>query len=99
ALLGDDPLGLAQRDRLRLRVPALSQVPEPLAAAPPDDGDVAVHMEGLQHQADVPAPVPPVVEPLVARPVLEVAREQRAAPFELAEHVAAKRRVLLQELA
>src|SRR5207244_13596288 len=75
------------------------EVPEPLAAAPPDDGDLAVHVEGLQHQPDVPVPVPPVLEPVVARSVLELAREERPAPLELSEHVAAKRRVLVQELA
>src|SRR5437588_818608 len=50
-----------------------------------------MHVQGLQHQADVEVPVPPVLEPLVPRPVLEVPREQGAAPFELEKAEAANR--------
>src|SRR5205807_2222571 len=61
--------------------------------------DLPAHVKGLQHQADVPTSVPAVRQPVVGRLVLELAREERTAPLELAQHVAAKPRVLLQELA
>src|SRR5205823_11833394 len=68
-------------------------------AGAPCTCDLPVHVERLQHQPDVPVPVPPVLEPVVARSILELARQERPAPLQLAEDVPAERRVLLQELA
>src|SRR2546428_246819 len=79
-------------------VPAPGQIPGPLTAAAPDDGDLAVDVKDLQHAADVPIPVPAVLIPTVARPVLEVAREERPTLLKLAQDVAAELCVLLQEL-
>src|SRR5205085_8612964 len=80
------------------RVPALGEVPEPLAAAPSDDGDLAVDVKRLEHQADVAVPVPAVLDPTLGRAVFEVAREERPTPLELAQHVATEGRVLLDEV-
>ena len=75
---------------------ARSQSRWPAPAA--DDGDLAVDVEGLQHAADVPAAVPAMLVATVHRPVLELAREQRAPPLELAQDIAPEGGVLLHEL-
>jgi hypothetical protein len=73
ALLLEGAISLAQRQRLGLRVPALGEVPEPLAAAAPDNRDLPVDVQRLEHQPDVALAVPAVVDSRV-RPVLELPR-------------------------
>src|SRR5262249_12823779 len=58
ALLRVHPLGVAQSNRLHLRIPALREVPEPVPAHPPDDGYDAARVEDLEHERDV-ASAPP----------------------------------------
>ena len=72
-LLAEDPLSLAHGDGLRLGIPPVREIPDALAGASPHDGDLAVHVQGLQHQADIAVAVPPVLQLLVRRPVLELA--------------------------
>src|SRR5579871_1148763 len=67
-LVVDQALCLAPRDALRLRVPPVREIPEPLLAAPSDDGDVAACVQEAEHQAHLPR-APPAV--LLAR-VLDV---------------------------
>src|SRR5439155_15810120 len=55
----EQPFRLTQRERLGLRIPALGEVPQPLATPAADDGDLAVDVKRLEHAAHVPAPVPP----------------------------------------
>src|SRR5215210_3047643 len=98
ALLLHPLLGLAQRDPFRLRIPALAEIPQPLPVAPPDDRDLAATAKQLQHQPHLASSPPDVVLSLHALVVLDLAREQRAAPLELAEDVAAERGVLPEEL-
>src|SRR4029450_5659034 len=45
ALLREGAIGVAQRDSLHVRVPALGQVPQPAAAGTSDDGDDATGVE------------------------------------------------------
>ena len=93
-----DPLRHGHRNRLSLRPPARGEVPQALPAAAADDGDLAVMLEGQEHQPDH-ALAPPAVIPLFAfRTVLEVAGEERPALLELAHDVATKRTVRGQEL-
>jgi hypothetical protein len=66
-------LGLPQGHRGGCRIPALGQIPHPLAAAAPDHGDLAVHVQRLEHAADVAVAVPAMLAPAVDRPVLELA--------------------------
>ena len=49
ALLGEPPPGLANRHRLRGRIPPLCDVPEPLAAVAAGDRDVSAALEQLEH--------------------------------------------------
>jgi hypothetical protein len=74
------------------------EVPEALAAAAADDRDATAAVEDLEHDRDASASVPAVRLALRRRAVLDLAREERAAALELAEHVAPERRVRLQEL-
>src|SRR5829696_2154904 len=98
ALLLHPLLGLAQRDPFRLRIPALAEIPQPLPVAPPDDRDLAATAQQLEHQPHLASSPPDVVLPLHALVVLDLAREQRAAPLELTQDVAPEGGVLLEEL-
>src|SRR5205823_13850188 len=86
------------RDLLRLRVPALGEVPQALALPAPDHGDEPLPREDLEHQSHL-ARAPPLVPVLAdaTRVRLDLPREQRAAALELAEDVALEARVLAQE--
>src|SRR5207247_1538809 len=89
ALLGEQLLRFAQGDSLRLRIPALREIPGALAAPPADDSDLAAGGENLEHQSHLPG-APPLV-PLLVLPApvcLDLAGEQGAALLELAQHVA-----------
>src|SRR6266542_4525398 len=97
-LLREQPVGLRERHCLRLRIPALRDIPEPLLATAPDDRDVASAVQDLQHQGDLSGAVPAMRLARPRRAILELAREQRATRLQLVHDVAAKRRVLLQEL-
>ena len=67
-----------------------------LLAAAADDGDLAAGVQHAEHQPHLPL-APPAVRLASGRlVVLDLAREQRAALLELAQHVAAVRGVLLQ---
>src|SRR5215207_1160351 len=100
ALLGEDAACFGQRHRLRLGVPTLREIPEPLPATPAGDGDQAAPVQELQHPRQLGARAPPDVALVGSgRRVLEVARQQRPAPFELAEDVPPESSLLLQELA
>ena len=84
AALGQDPLRLAERHGLRLGIPALGEIPEPLAVAPADDGDDAACFEDHQHERDL-AVAPPGVRVTGSRRVLrDLARQQRPGALELA---------------
>src|SRR5262245_5434471 len=98
ALLLEPTLGLARRYDLRLRVPALGEVPEPLPAAASHHGDLAVQIEDHEHAPDVPVAEPAVVAGIARGAILELPGEQRPALFERAHHVAAEGGVLLQKL-
>jgi hypothetical protein len=98
-LLREQGLGLAQRQRLRLRVPALGEVPEALLPPPARDRDRAAAVQDLQHHAHPAAPVPAVLlASRPGRPVIELARQQGPAPVELTQDVAPERGVRLQKL-
>src|SRR6478672_2594491 len=90
ALLGQDPLSLAQRHRVCLGVPAIGQVPEPLSVPSTHYREGPAPVQHLQHHPDLTAAEPAVVASTPAGPVLELAAEQRTALLELAQHVAAK---------
>jgi hypothetical protein len=72
-----------------------------LSTAPPRNRDVAALVQPLQHLRDLPAS-PPAVSAGTAigsgRSIFELAREQRPAPLQLAEDVAAESGVLPQEV-
>ncbi len=96
AQLVDQRLGLLPRQLLRLRVPALGEVPDALVAAPADDGDLAAHVQHLEHQPDL-ARAPPAMSPGFLLGVrLDLAAEQRAARLELAQDIAPEGRVFLE---
>src|SRR5581483_5467768 len=96
AALVDQPLRLAPRDALRLGVPALGEIPDALRPAAADDGDLAARRHALQHQPHLARTPPAVRLPRVPGVVLDLTREQRPAPFERAQDVAAVGGVLLQ---
>src|SRR5262249_43606154 len=73
ALVGQPPLRLGQRYRLRLGIPTLGEVPETLSPAPADDGDVSAPVEDVEHHADVTASVPAARLPGSDRMVVELA--------------------------
>src|SRR5687768_15199201 len=81
-LVGNRPVGLAQRYGLGLRIPALAEVPQALAASPSDDGDEAAAVEELEHDPDVSVAVPARVT-LLRRVVFKLAREHRPVLLEL----------------
>src|SRR3954468_6194049 len=96
ALVLEDPLRLGPAHLLRLGIPALGEVPHALLAAPSDDGHLPARVQHAEHQPHL-ALAPPAVRVAPARPVvLDLAREQRSAPLELAQDVTPERRVLLQ---
>src|SRR5205823_768353 len=82
---------------VRLRIPALAEVPESLSVAPADDRDFAAAAQQLEHEAHLGSPPPDVMLFAHARVVLDLAREERTAPLELAQHVAAEGSVRLEE--
>ena len=84
--LRERPVRLAQRDLLRLRVPALGEVPEPLPVAPTRNGDEAAAVEDLEHHGDAATSVPAVRSPREWCIALDLAREHRPVLLELAEH-------------
>src|SRR5262249_48696515 len=98
-LVGQPPLRLGQRHRLRLGIPTLGEVPETLSPSPADDGDVSAPVEDVEHHADVTASVPAARLPGSDRMVGELAVEQRASSLELAEDKPAKTGIRLEELA
>ena len=80
----------------RLGIPALGEIPDALLAAAADDGDLAARVQDAEHQTHL-ARAPPAVRLALRRPVvLDLAREERPAPVELAQDVAPERGVLLQ---
>src|SRR6266550_5692756 len=99
ALLGEDLLGVAQRHRFGLRIPAAGEVPEPLAVSAPHDRERPALVKYLQHHPYLAASEPPVVACPPAAAVLQLATEQRPPLLELPQHVAAKACVPLQEIA
>jgi hypothetical protein len=95
-LLLEDRARLPPGDPLGLRVEALGEIPDTLLAAAADDGHLAARVQHLQHQAHL-ALAPPAVRLAPVRAViLDLAREQRAAPLQLAQNVAAIRGVVAQ---
>jgi len=97
-LLLDLAFGFPPRRRLRRREDALAEVPEPLLAGPPRDGDLAARLQDLEHQAHL-ARAPPAMRLSGCHElVLELPREQRSVPLELAQQVTAEAGVLLQEV-
>src|SRR5205809_95036 len=99
AVLGEDLLGVAQRHRFGLRIPAAGEVPEPLAVSAPHDRERPALVKYLQHHPYLAASEPPVVACPPAGAVLELATEQRPPVLELTQHVAAKACVPLEEIA
>src|SRR5204862_4408366 len=96
AHLGQDPLRVSQRNLLDLRVPALSEIPDALLALPSDDRDLTLRRQDLEHQPHLPRSPPLVVLTLEGGAILDLTRQERAAPFELAEDVAPEGTVLVQ---
>src|SRR3982750_3817251 len=88
ALLAKLLLRLAPRRHRTLRMPPLSQVPQPQACLSAHDGDLAPAFEDLEHQRDVPASEPAVLAAGFDRAILEIASQKRAAPLDLAQDVA-----------
>ena len=98
ALLIERALGLGQRDLLRLRVPALGEIPHALLAAPADDRHLPACVQDAEHQAHL-ARAPPAVRFASRRLViLDLAGEKRPALLQLAQDVTPERGVLLQVL-
>src|SRR5579885_1643945 len=89
-------LRLPPRHALGLRIPALREIPDALAAAAADDRHLAARAEHLEHQPHLPLPPPAVRLAPRAGVIGDLAREQRPAPLELSQHVAAVRRVFPQ---
>ena len=85
--------------RLPSREAPLGEVPDALVALAADDRDLAAEPEDVEHPPERLAVVPAARAPLHDGAVLEVAREQRATPPELAQHVAPERRVRREPLA
>src|SRR5439155_8023236 len=79
-------------------IPPLGEAPEALPAAPPDHCHLADPVQGFEHLCDLAPAEPAMLAAPLRRPVLELARQERAATLELAQDVAAKPRVLAQEL-
>ena len=96
---GEDPLGLAQRRRLGLGIPALGEIPQALATAAPGDRDLAVEVHRHQHQPDAPRTPPAMVALGADGQVFEVAGEEWPFGLEPADDVAPERAILGQELA
>ena len=69
-----------------------------MTAAPPDDRDLAAATEDLEQRRDLAGAEPAMRSALHRGPVLELAREERPALLELAQHVPSEARVRLQEL-
>src|SRR2546426_7437235 len=86
ALLLELPVGLAQRQRLGFRVPALGEIPEPLSVAPPGDGNLAERVQDHEHERGAAASPPRML--LSSLGLLELTRQERAALLELTLHVA-----------
>jgi hypothetical protein len=55
-------------------------------------------VKGLQHLCDLPPAEPAMLAAPLRRPILELARQERTSPLELAHDVAAKPGVLAQEV-
>ena len=98
AALGEDLLRLAPRDGLDLGIPALCEIPEPLAVTPADDRYDTAPVEDLEQQRDVAVPVPAVRRPGPDGAARDLSRQQRPRLLELAENGALVARVRLQEL-
>jgi hypothetical protein len=81
------------RPRSLLWIPAPCQIPHALVALSANDRDPPRRPEYVQHLADVLAVVPPARAPRHLGAIIEVARSQRAAPPQLAQHVAREGRV------
>ena len=92
ALLRQPPAGLAPRDALARGVPALGEIPHALPLPPADDGDLAAVVEEHSISAIFRSPHQRCASRRVGRVVLDLAGEQRPAPLELAQHVAADTR-------
>ena len=99
APLRDRALGVPQRQRAGVREDALAEIPETLPARSPRDCDLPTQVERGEHEPDVAGAVPPTLLLRAERAVLELPREQRPAPLQLAEDVATKGAVLVQEVA
>ncbi len=97
APLREHALGGAQGERLGLRKRSLGEIPEPLPAGAPCDRDLPAQVQRRQHEPDLPRSVPPVPLARPCRTILELARRERPAALELAEHVPAKHAVLREE--
>ena len=99
ASLLDQAFRLAPRDRLRRRIDAIGEIPQALLPGAAGDRDLAAQLKDLEHQPHL-ARAPPAMRLVVGQQVgLEVPREHRAAPLELAEDVPAEACVRRQEVA
>ena len=85
--------------RLVLRQPSRCEVPRAFVPHPPDDRDLAAEPEDVEHPPDPFAVVPATGPPRHGRAVLEVAREKRPTPPDLAQDVSAERGVGSEPLA
>ena len=100
APLREDPLGRrGSETRLRLRAAALGEIPEPLPAARPATATSPRRWSEREHQPDLARPYQRCRSRSRRGAVLELAREERPASLELAQHVAAEGAVLGEELA
>src|SRR6185503_6896959 len=88
--LVEHPLCLGPADPLRLGIPALREIPDALLAAAADDGDLAPCVQDPEHQPHLPLAPPAMRLAPRRRMILDLARQQRAAAFELAQHVASE---------
>src|SRR5947209_18949707 len=84
ALLLPPALRLRPGDRLRLRIPAVGEVPDALLAATTDDGDLTARVQHAEHEPHLPCAPPPVRLALRRCVVFDLARQERSALLELA---------------
>src|SRR4051812_39736831 len=92
----EDARRLAPAHRLALGIPALGEVPHPLPAAAPDDGDLSARVQHAEHQPHLALAPPAVRLAAAGAVVVDLAREERPALLQLAQDIAPERRVLLQ---
>ena len=99
AALVDGVLRLAPCERFGLREPPVGEIPEPLSAESSRHHHLPAEVERGEHEGDAARAVPAVPLRLTRCAILELPGRERAAPLELAQHVAAERLVLGDELA